>query len=1078
MSMAFVLCCLSQLGLMGLPQTAGELLERALFLEEAKGKLGSAVTLYQRIADEFPNDRRAVARALYQIGRCYEKQGREEAQDYYLRVINGFSDLKDMVSRAKGRLSLLQLYRTQKEEENRSVKITLTWMGPQVDILGKISPDGRFVTYVDSETGDLCIRNLSSGTARNLTNRDVLDHISESAVFSIWSPDSQRIAYTWHNMDDSVDLRIIGFGESEPQLLYRTSNDIQDVRPFDWCRDGTKILALMKRHDGGYAISLISTEDCAVLPLKFLDSASSTNMGFSSDGEYIVFDAPQAEDPDQHDIFLYSLKDKKEVPLVTHPGDDLFLSWLPDGKRMLFLSNRSGEYDAWILSVDQGRPQRDNESLYDGLGRIQSFGMTAGGSFYYGITSGRSDTFTAPFSTSGGTASASQSRMTKPFIGSNFSAEWSPDGRSLAYLSQRGLSCFDARSNTLMIVNLDSHETRSLPLPLTTHSHGLHWAPDGRSFVIRGSDGKGVRGIYRIDIETGNSSLVVRDEKEKILYDPWMSLNGKHLYCLSFGLNYSRLVAVDALSGEQEEIYQTEAPAVIKDLAFSPRRDIFVFLEADRENQSLKIIQDRGEKPLELWRTNHAELIHSIDVSPDGRGIILSKSRKNNGQEAELCRLSIADKTLQKLASCPKEWRNIRIHPDGNMISFTAGTTETAVRKMENLQFIPSAPGGAHPTLQGVKYVKSDSIEMATGVAVAEGCLYISGVRNSPQKKGLLAKFSLPLQANPEWIEDWPARQEPGMTWDLFSDVAVTPEGIYLVGSGTSLISDWVGAREAKSHLIKYSLKTPDPNGEKGTVWERHPNFFPYCGEERFLCVCTNEEDGSSFVYATGFAQANSRNTSAVLAKYDGDGRRIWTKPLMEGSPEASGSAWDIACLEDAVYVTGVVNSNIANPSGSSHLTLWKFGIDGALQWERTWEGPGSYGYSLAVTRDAAYVTGKIQNLSGTHDILVLKYGKDGGSIWSQKWQNPGDVSGKGIGVRAGHLYVAGERPEAIRNNVILLELNSTDGSIISENFWGTESQDSIAGMVIHNKNIYIVGFSMVFSSLGARMMILHYSLE
>ena len=45
------------------------------------------------------------------------------------------------------------------------------WIGPGADIEGAPSPDGKFLSFVDWDTGDLAIRDLETGTNRRLTNK-------------------------------------------------------------------------------------------------------------------------------------------------------------------------------------------------------------------------------------------------------------------------------------------------------------------------------------------------------------------------------------------------------------------------------------------------------------------------------------------------------------------------------------------------------------------------------------------------------------------------------------------------------------------------------------------------------------------------------------------------------------------------------------------------------------------------------------------------------------------------------------------------------------------------------------------
>ena len=64
---------------LGLAQTGHDLFQQALVKERADGDLRGAIDIYERIAQEFTADRQLAAKALVQLGQCYEKLGSTEA---------------------------------------------------------------------------------------------------------------------------------------------------------------------------------------------------------------------------------------------------------------------------------------------------------------------------------------------------------------------------------------------------------------------------------------------------------------------------------------------------------------------------------------------------------------------------------------------------------------------------------------------------------------------------------------------------------------------------------------------------------------------------------------------------------------------------------------------------------------------------------------------------------------------------------------------------------------------------------------------------------------------------------------
>jgi len=66
----------------------------------------------------------------------------------------------------------------------------LVWTGPLVDLLGAPSPDGSYLAVTDWETGNLAIRESSTGVLRRLTENDDWDGWAE---FPVPSPDGKNV---------------------------------------------------------------------------------------------------------------------------------------------------------------------------------------------------------------------------------------------------------------------------------------------------------------------------------------------------------------------------------------------------------------------------------------------------------------------------------------------------------------------------------------------------------------------------------------------------------------------------------------------------------------------------------------------------------------------------------------------------------------------------------------------------------------------------------------------------------------------------------------------------------------------
>ena len=82
-----------------------------------------------------------------------------------------------------------------------------------------ISPDGKYLSYVDWETGDLAIYEIATGKKSRLTNKGSWDDSDEFAESAKWSADSKQIAYSWYNKQERYDLRLIGVDGEDSRVL-------------------------------------------------------------------------------------------------------------------------------------------------------------------------------------------------------------------------------------------------------------------------------------------------------------------------------------------------------------------------------------------------------------------------------------------------------------------------------------------------------------------------------------------------------------------------------------------------------------------------------------------------------------------------------------------------------------------------------------------------------------------------------------------------------------------------------------------------------------------------------------------
>jgi len=667
------------------------LLQAAMKLEMVDGNLDAAIQQYKKIMANHADSRLVAAKALVQMGQCYERLGSVEARKAYERVVREYADQREPAEQARVRLAALQEHRTPPPPSG--IVSRQVWTGPQVESLeyglGSISPDGRLLSFVDWQTGDLALRNLATGENRRLTNKGSWDQSTEFALFSRISPDGRLIAYNWLKKNFGWEIRVGPVDGSSYRALFPADG------PFAWSPDGKQLAVLLAKDV--HKIGLIPVAGGSPRVLKSFDWRTPGNMVFSPDGKYIAYDFPPAENSPERDIYLLAADGSREVRLVEHAADDYLLGWILDG-RILFASDRSGTTDAWTLAVSEGKAQGAPELLKKDLGRVSSLGLTRAGSLYYGLRVGGTDVYTVPLDPQTGKVGGVPSRVAQRFIGTNIDPDWSPDGRRLAYVSERGLPAGRPGARILCIADLETGVQRELPLRLGYVSRP-RWSPDGRSILFHANDEKGRLSLFVADAETGRATALVR--RQGLKPSRW-SPDGNTVFVLTteYGDRVNRapevswIVARDVKTGAEKELFRetTATPLgdfLVYDLTVSPDGRLLAFTVLRNKSRVVMIVSSEGGEPREIFRSGSDFHTHpnyaGLAWTPDGREILLVKASGIMGQ-TELWALPAQGGEPRPLGLSMKALGEPALNPDGRQIAFSAGVNASEVWALENLQ--------------------------------------------------------------------------------------------------------------------------------------------------------------------------------------------------------------------------------------------------------------------------------------------------------------------------------------------------------------------------------------------------------
>jgi len=658
-------------------------LQSAINKEVVEGDLKGAIELYRKIAAQPGAGRATVATALLRMGQCQEKLGKAEARTAYERVVREFGDQTAAAAEARTRLAALDGRETSGKPTGMAARRLAEAF---TDTLGAPSRDGRFLSVVDWVTGDLAIQDLATGEMRRLTNKGSWTDSAEFATISVPSPDGKQVAYAWFNKNGGYDLRVVGIDRSNPRTLV---GDQGYVQPGNWSPDGKWIPAFLDNKQG-VQIVRVSVTDGSVQVLKNLGWRYPARLGCSPDGRYIVYDFPPKEDSPARDIFLLPTDGGPEIPIVQHPANDFAPVWTPDGKGILFVSDRTGSPGVWLVKLAEAKPEAAPQLVKGDVGQLWPMGFGPNGDLYYGLQTGMNDVYVASLDADRRKFAAPPTPVANRFIGSNSSPDWSPDGRFLAYASDRSPVPPVERNRTIVIRSLESGQERDVT-PKLARFRQLLWSADGHSFLIVGQDMKGIEGIFRVDVQSGEAALAMAEQPGEYLELAARSVDGKKIILVRTVGKVQHVSLRDLTAGVEKELPVGVATAWA---AVSPDDRSVLFRTWEQASRSCRmtvvsVADGTVRHVVEVREPEFIPGFGGLAWSPDGEQIWFVRASDDAQDSFALWRVPFKGGDPEPTGLTAERLRDLSFHPDGRRIAFSAGQPKYEVWVMEN--FLPPA---------------------------------------------------------------------------------------------------------------------------------------------------------------------------------------------------------------------------------------------------------------------------------------------------------------------------------------------------------------------------------------------------
>ena len=248
---------------------------------------------------------------------------------------------------------------------------------PSDDYAPSWSPDGTRIAFMSDRDGhvpkgdvlptfEIYVMDADGGNQQNLTNDPSHD------MYPAWSPDGKRIAFTSYRdgHDDAIhgrptaEIYVMDADGGNPQHL---TNDLNDDRYPSWSPDGKRIVFSSER-DGHFIgeFEITSSE----IYLMDADGGNQQRLtenrkndyapSWSPDGTRIVFESDRKGDFINFEIYVMDADGGNEQRLTENRVDDWSPSWSSDGKRIAFTFDKKGDFknfEIYVMDADGGNPQ-------------------------------------------------------------------------------------------------------------------------------------------------------------------------------------------------------------------------------------------------------------------------------------------------------------------------------------------------------------------------------------------------------------------------------------------------------------------------------------------------------------------------------------------------------------------------------------------------------------------------------------------------------------------------------------------------------------------------------------------------
>ena len=494
---------------------------------------------------------------------------------------------------------------------------TLSASADEARLLRFPATNGQDVVF--TYAGDLYKAPLTGGEAQRLTS-----HVGME-MFARFSPDGQSIAFT-AQYDGNTEVYLMPKSGGEPErLTYTSTNSRDDVGDrmgpnnivMTWTRDGKNIL-YRNRIGDGFSGKLWSVSAEGDMPEQ-LPLPEGGFCSYSPDGKKLAYNRVMREFRTwkyykggmADDVWVYDPASKKIENVTNNVSQDIFPMWI--GEEIFFISDRDRTMNLFVYNTATKKTEKvTNYTDYD-----IKFPSTNGEVIVYeqGGYIFKFDPRTRKaekVSITLNSESIYARKEMKNVAGNLTSASLSPDGKRVA-VTARG---------EVFNVPVEKGVTRNITRTSGANERGAKWSPDGK-WIAYISDRTGETEVW-LQGEDGEPQQLTKGSDTYIRQVIWAPDSKTLLYTD----RKNRLVEVNIASKSKQTLMQNPngEPAGV---AFSPDSKWITYTKSAENDMSVVYVfnlASKKEYPVtERWYSSSAPVF-----STDGKYLIFTSARDFN----------------------------------------------------------------------------------------------------------------------------------------------------------------------------------------------------------------------------------------------------------------------------------------------------------------------------------------------------------------------------------------------------------------------------------------------------------------